>query len=228
MSESITSKKSSAKYWIEKNGNLYARLQYRDETGKAKDKYKSISDKRTAKRIVEEMRRELEKHGAETLQTDKMTFHDLAQKYTETKLVPVVYADGVKVAGKRSILPVQTAVNVLLEHFGRKTIRLIKISDVEAYKNHRLKTPIETEVNKKIKVIDKKTGKTTIKIEKEIKKRQRKISSVNRELETLRAMLCLAPVCYPNAMASSLLFSILDLNSKGVKYPKLECGRSVL
>ena len=39
---------------------------------------------------------------------------------------------------------------------------------------------------------------------------------------------CPAPKCYPNAMASYLLFSILDLNSNGVKYPKLECGLCVL
>ncbi len=39
---------------------------------------------------------------------------------------------------------------------------------------------------------------------------------------------CPAPVCYPTVMVSFLLFSIFDLNSRGVKYPKLECGLSVL
>lgn len=39
---------------------------------------------------------------------------------------------------------------------------------------------------------------------------------------------CPAPICYPIAMASFLLFSIFNLNSNGVKYSKLECGRSVL
>lgn len=39
---------------------------------------------------------------------------------------------------------------------------------------------------------------------------------------------CQAPVCYPTTMASFLLFYVFDLNSLGVKYFKLECGRSSL
>jgi hypothetical protein len=35
---------------------------------------------------------------------------------------------------------------------------------------------------------------------------------------------CPAPICYPNQIARDQLFSIFDLNSRGVKYPKLECG----
>ncbi len=57
---------------------------------------------------------------------------------------------------------------------------------------------------------------------------QQAVQELNKLNPQQRKVVCLAPVCYPNAMASSLLFSILDLNSKGVKYPKLECGRSVL
>ncbi len=32
-----------------------------------------------------------------------------------------------------------------------------------------------------------------------------------------KGYVCPAPICYPNAIASFLLLSILDLNSKGVK-----------
>ena len=39
---------------------------------------------------------------------------------------------------------------------------------------------------------------------------------------------CPAPICYSNQMAREIVFSIFDLNSKGVKYPKLECGLSSL
>ncbi len=41
-------KRSAPKYWIEKNGKIYARLQYTDDTGVKREKYKSITDKRTA------------------------------------------------------------------------------------------------------------------------------------------------------------------------------------
>jgi integrase len=186
--EKPKTKRSAPRYWIEKNGKVYARLQYTDDTGAKREKYKPITDKRTARSEVEKMRRELERHGSETLRSDKMTFAELAENYESTKLVQAVYVDGVKVAGKRSIKPVQTAVNVLKDYFGNKHIRAIKTSDLENYKNHRLKTPIEIEVNQKTKVKDEKTGKTKTVIKKVKQTSQRKVSSVNRELETLRAM----------------------------------------
>jgi integrase len=181
-------KRSAPRYWIEKNGKVYARLQYTDEAGAKREKYKPITDKRTARSAVEKMRQELEKHGSETLQSDKMTFAELAKKYETTKLTQAVYVDGVKVAGKRSIKPVQTAVNSLLAYFGRKNIRTIKTSDIETYKSHRLKTPIEIEVNQKSKILNEETGRLKTVIKKVNRTRQRKVSSVNRELETLRAM----------------------------------------
>ena len=45
------------------------------------------------------------------------------------------------------------------------------------------------------------------------------------ENEILAALGCPAPVCHSNQMARDLVISIFDLNSKGVKYSKLECGR---
>ena len=50
-------KRSAPRYWVEKESRLYARLQYKTDNGKYKVKYKSISDKRTAKRVVDDMRR---------------------------------------------------------------------------------------------------------------------------------------------------------------------------
>lgn len=183
-------KRSAPKYWIEKNGSIYARLQYQDDTGKTRDKYKKITDKRTARSEVDKMRRELETHGTNTLQSDKITFDLLVDKYTETKLTKAVYVDGVKVSGKRSIKPVISSLNVLGKFFGKKRIRSINLNDIEKYKNHRLTEPVIIIKNKKVKLKEsERSGRKKFKIEKVIEKRQRKISSVNRELETLRAML---------------------------------------
>jgi integrase len=182
-------RRSSPRYWVEKNGSLYARYQYKDDTGKVREKYQRIPDKRTARTVVERMRQEHESHGVDVLRSDKMTFADLLEKYKEAKIVAAVYADGVKVAGKRSIAPVLTSLSVLAKHFGNKHLRSIKASDLETYKNARLKTPIEIEVNVFKESIDSKTGrKKKVKTKKTVV-RQRKISSVNRELETLRSML---------------------------------------
>lgn len=98
-----TRKRAPKRYWREIKGNLYARLQSQDENGKWRDKLKPITDKRTARTVVEEMRRELEEHGAETLQTDKMTFRELAEKYRKAKqLAPAVFENGIKVGGRKS------------------------------------------------------------------------------------------------------------------------------
>lgn len=149
---------------MEIKGRLYPRLQYKTDNGRCKVKYKPITDKRTAKRVVDDMRRELEVHGQETLHSDKLTFSDIAEKYGENKLVAAVYQNGVKISGRRSLMPVKSSLEVLKGHFGTKVIRSIKTADIDAFKKHRLNTPT-------------------------IHGRQRKIASVNRELELLRGIL---------------------------------------
>lgn len=156
-------KRSAPRYWVEIKDKLYARLQYKADDGKYKVKYKAISDKRTARSAVEEMRRELDFHGQEVLHSDKLAFGELASKYEEIKLVAATYENGVKISGKRSLAPVKSALNALLEHFGKRAIRSIKANDIENYKRLRLKTPTAH-------------GKT------------RKIATVNRELALLRTM----------------------------------------
>ena len=157
-------KRSTPKYWVEIKGRLYARLQYQGENGKYQVKYKPISDKRTAKRVVDEMRRELETHGEETLHSDRVTFSELAEEYKKVRLVEATYSNGVKVAGLRSLKTPQTQVKVLVEHFGHRTLRSLKPTDIERYKQKRL-----NETTKRGSL--------------------RKVASVNRELSLLRTML---------------------------------------
>jgi integrase len=156
--------RSAPKYWVEIKGVLYARLQYKSDDGRYKIKYRRIADKRVARRTVDDMRRELEMHGEETLHSDKLTFAQLAERYEEHKLFPARYSNGVKVSGRRSLLPVKSILKSLKEHFGKKLIRSIRPLDIEAFKQQRLSTPVR--------------GGSP-----------RKVSSVNRELELLRGML---------------------------------------
>jgi integrase len=163
--DSVKGKKRVQKrYWREVKGHLYARLQYQDESGKWKEKLKPITDKRTANRVVEEMRKELEVFGQETLTSDKMTFKYLADKYQDAKLTPATYQNGIKVSGKRSVRYVTVILKTLLENFGHKTIRSMKANDLETFKQKRLNSIT-------------KDGNT------------RSIASVNRELSILRTIL---------------------------------------
>lgn len=161
-SQKLKRKRTPAKYWVEIKGNLYARLQYKADNGKYQVKYRPITDKRMARRTVDELRRELETHGEETLHSDKMTFKEFAKLYGQSKMTSAVFQNGVKISGRKA--KIDWIVNSLVEYFGSKQIRSIKSRDLETFKNSKLNG------------ITKRGGK-------------RKIASVNRELEVLRAML---------------------------------------
>ncbi|MCA1639704.1 MAG: hypothetical protein LC768_15475 [Acidobacteria bacterium] len=103
------------------------------------------------------MRDELNQHGEETLNADKMTFLTLAEKYKEAKVFPAIIKDGHKVAGLKSHKPVETYVKIASEHFGKKLIRSIKPRDIENFRTLRLKTPVEIEIKKKVKELNPKT-----------------------------------------------------------------------
>jgi integrase len=188
-SEVKNRKRSAPRYWVEIKGKIYARLQYKNESGKYQVKYKPITDKRTARSVVETMRQELETHGEEIFTSDKMTFDELAGKYEEVELVEATYQNGVKIKGRRSVAGIKSAVKPLRAFFGKKAVRSIKSGDITAYKNQRLNTPVETEVNEKHKIVDEKTGKKKTIIKKVTRTRERKVATVNRELAWLRAIL---------------------------------------
>ena len=159
-----TKSRFQKRYWRQIKGHLYARLQYKNEVGKWKEKLHPISDKRTALRVVEEMRRELENHGQEALEADKMMFAGLVATYDNTKLVAATYENGIKISGKRSIAPVKSSLKPLLQYFEKRKIRSIKASDIESYKRQRLQSV-------------------------SVRGTKIKIATVNRELALLRSIL---------------------------------------
>jgi integrase len=154
--------RGSNKHWRVVKGNLYARLQYKDETGKRREKLRPIQDKRTARTVADEMRRELELNGQESFDSEKMTFADFAAVFKDAKLTPAVFENKVKISGRKS--NVEWAYKALLEFFGPRRLRSIKPIDLERFKTHRL---------------DDITRRGT----------KRNIATVNRELSLLRSML---------------------------------------
>ncbi len=172
-------------------GNLYARIQYQDDTGKLKEKLRRVASGKITDvwKEVRAMRDELNQHGEETLNADKMTFLILAEKYKEAKVFPAIIKDGHKVAGLKSHKPVETYVKIAINYFGKKLIRSIKPRDIENFRTLRLKTPVEIEIKKTVKELNPKTNRKKNVITKEKRITERKLSSVNRELATLRRML---------------------------------------
>lgn len=155
---------SKDKHYRYIDGQLYARVVYRDETGKRVERHYKADSKTEAREIYQRKLRELKDHGQRMLETERMTFAKLAQVYEERKLFDAEYHEGRKTAGLRSVKSAKTFLAVLKGYFGLRQIRSITNSDVEKFRRERLKS--ET-----------------------VRGQQRTIAAVNRELELLRAML---------------------------------------
>ena len=172
-------------------GKLYARIQYLDEaTGKRKEKLKPAPNRTKAKELIKEMRAELNQNGQTALESDKLSFQQVAEKYEQIKLIPPVFQNGIKVTGARSYQKQIYLMKPLKNYFGRKSIRSIKPSDLEAYKIERLKTPVvvEKKVKKENPVKERKKF-----IQEKVKVSSvRTIASVNRELSLLRQIFVFA------------------------------------
>ena len=172
-------------------GNIYARIQFIDEiTGKRKEKLRRAKNRTHARELIKKMRDELTSGGQTALESDKLTFNQVAEQYKRVKLIPPVFQNGIKVSGKRSYQDQIYLLKPLKKIFGRKAIRNIKPSDLEAYKAERLNTPVVIE--KKVKKPNPKKERRKFIYEKVEVSRRRSIASVNRELSLLRQIFVFA------------------------------------
>lgn len=154
-----------------RNGYVYregsrwvARVDFTDESGKRRIARRYCENKTEANRKRLELVRSIEERGEKAVDGDKLTFKALAEKYKDARLIPAEYVNQRKVAGVRSLSPALVALKVLVEHFGERRVKSITHSDIEAFKLARLKVPT-------------------------VRGGERSITSVNRELELLRAIL---------------------------------------
>ena len=146
------------------DGLFYARVRWTNDDGRSRD-YK-LKGKRTeaeAWKELNQLKRKLERDGSKSVDAAKMKFSQLADAFQKARLYPAKIIDGKKVGGVKSLTPVLCSLAALKVFFGNKRVQAIRHSDLQAYKSRRLETPT-------------------------IHGKQRKISSVNRELELARAI----------------------------------------
>jgi integrase len=169
----------------ERDGKVYACIQYKGEDGKRKEKMRRADTRTHAKQIIKKLLRELDDAGEQSLDNDRMTFRDLAALYKKSRLIPAVYhgeGEGQrKVAGLRSYKPPQGYLSTLTQHFGAKRIRNITHDDVEQFKLIRLSAPTRGDIALYERALKKNPEAQLIST--------RTIASVNRELELMRAMM---------------------------------------
>ncbi len=152
---------------VTKNGKLYARIQFVDDSNQKRDLWRLATSKKDAKAKIKELLQTSETKTAKELDAAKMTFVHLAEFYEENYLHEAIYVNERKISGIRNIKPNQYCLKTLQKWFGNKLIQSIKHSDILQYKLKRLKTPL-------------KNG------------GQRAITGVNRELQLLRRILNIA------------------------------------
>jgi integrase len=146
------------------NGKWYARVTITVSNGKRRNIKRTAETKGEARNLLNKLLAALEDKGVETIEQDKLTFRDLAEKYSEFKVKPAEYRGDIKVAGLRSVRTVAIRVAVLVDYFGSMKVRGITLGEIERFKAARLATPTQSGGD-------------------------RSIATVNREVEVLRSMM---------------------------------------
>src|SRR5262245_3154658 len=81
---------------------LWARVSYVDENSKVKATWKKVENRSEGQRVIKEMLRKIDDHGARIIEGERMTFGQLADIYEEQKLVEPVYKGETRISGMRS------------------------------------------------------------------------------------------------------------------------------
>jgi integrase len=155
----------------------WARLVFVDPvTGMRRDLQRRAANRADARDRLDALKKDVEATEGRAVSHESKTFNDLADLFEKHYLKPAEYIDGRKVAGVRSVKPAKSAVAALRASFGKRRLRSITHEDIRQYRLKRLSEPYERGKDGKGEPI----------------KRQRSISSVNRELSKLNRMLSIA------------------------------------
>ena len=169
---------------VVKNNRWYVRVRYHGDDGKRHAAWRECdANADAAADALLALKQELgdRRNGANAAFEQKtdhanMTFKELADYYDKTYLVPAKFINGRLVSGRRSLVPVKAALKPLVAFFGDKPIRSITHGNLATYKLLRLDTPIVYQRT------DLKRGKVIV------TKRQRSITTVNKETRLARRM----------------------------------------
>lgn len=143
---------------VTKGGNLYARVRFKDESGKQRDIWRRAGSRAEAKQVIRQLQREIESLTPKQLDAVNMTFADLAKHYVETYLQPAAYVGDKKVSGVRSLVTARTVVKPLVEHFGNRKLKSITYGEVRSYKQMRLQTPTRNGGQRSIATLNRELG----------------------------------------------------------------------
>lgn len=174
-----------------KSGKIdwYARITRTLPDGSKKQYARKADDKTHARKLLRELEEKYDNYGNKGIEGERLTFRELAGIYKKRHLVEATYvqnSDGRrKVAGLKNTIDPVRFLETLISYLGNIRLKELTHSDIETFKHQRLEKPVIHE-----RIIRKKDPKTKVVMTETVKtEKPRKISSVNRELEQLRAVL---------------------------------------
>lgn len=88
---------------VQKGGKLYARVRFKDESGKSRDFWRLAESRTHARQLIRELLKEIENSSAATLDAARMTFAELADRFIAECLKPAIYVHGRKVEGSEAL-----------------------------------------------------------------------------------------------------------------------------
>ena len=127
-------------------------LTYYDEDGKRRFKHRERAKEHLAKAAIRKLRRELEDGGPKALETDVVTFAQLADYCEQENYREAQYNDaGEKLFGVRGASGYKAHIKHFREFFGARKLKDISLADLKRYRSHRLRStrrgPNGTSVN---------------------------------------------------------------------------------
>lgn len=150
-----------------RDGQLYARLTWIKPSGQRASKEARIKTKTEGWQLINAWLVELEAKGQTAFDRSKATFNDLADYVRDNYFIEPVYRDGKRLSGSRTWKDRRSKLEIARAYFGRRLLKSITWGDLEKFKRERLQTPTW-------------------------RNQDRAISTVNRELSTLRRAFSIA------------------------------------
>ncbi|MCP9496686.1 MAG: site-specific integrase [Pyrinomonadaceae bacterium MAG19_C2-C3] len=157
-------KKRTGTQHKDKQGRWWAIVTYTDSSGRRRFVKRRASSKYDALDKTNGLLIEFKSGGERAMDGARLTFEELAESYRKKYVKPAHYVGEKKVSGLKSYVQVGANLDVVRNYFGSHLVRNIRPSNLDAFKQERLDAPT-------------------------IHGKQRAVASVNRELETLRAVL---------------------------------------
>lgn len=142
---------------------FYARIRW-IENGKPRTKERKGQNKSHAGILLDQMKAEFGAGGSAAIDAERMTVRDLIQAYTDSELIPAVYAGERKIAGHKHPAKVKTKLRMIERFLGSHSLQSLSYEDLKQFK---------------LALLAKETR----------LKRPRSIADVNGHLRILRAML---------------------------------------